>query len=187
MGNRIEVKSDITGANEEIEGSDNRFNVSSRSDSRFYYNSRDKGQSYSMTWAAVTPADGEYSFYLKNTSTSKTLVIHSIGVNADDLAKFKLWTVTGTAANGASVTPTNLNLSSSNAAAVTALHDGGSPAISGLTQVALIDQASVVANGHEEMRVGDTLRLGQNDAIALELDVGTSTPETFGVCFFYFE
>lgn len=60
-------------------------------------------------------------------------------------------------------------------------------AISGLTTDGLIDQASVQLNGHEELRLGDRIRLGQNDAIALELNIGTVTPECFGVVFFYYE
>lgn len=186
---RIEFKNDMTRAIEEVEGSDGRFNVSSRSDPRPYYNSRDEGQSYTLTFDHATAGDGEYSFYLQNTSTTKVLVVSSIGLNATNIARFKLWEVTGTAGNGVSRTPKNTNLTSPNdAAAGTALHDGGGTAISGLTVAgAEIDDISVVANGHEEMRLSDRVRIGQNDAIALEMDTGTSTPTAFGVVFFYYE
>jgi hypothetical protein len=185
---RLEYKNDRTRALEEAEGSDGRLNVSSRSDDRSYYNSRDEGQTYSMTFEHPAAADGQYSFYLQNTSTSKALVIASIECNSDNIARLKLWQVTGTAANGVSLIPHNLNFSSSNDALVTALHDGGGTAISGLTAAGIaIDQVSVAANGHENMQLKDRLRLGQNDAVALEMDTGTSTPLIFGVIFFYFE
>ena len=186
MGIQIE---DSTGSGQGVGVSPtgNRLNTSSRSDNRAYYNSRDEGQTYSMVYSHPSAADGQYSFYLQNTSTDKTLVVSSIGLNADDLAKFKLCYVTGTAANGVAVVPVNLNRASANDAICTAISDEGGTAISGLTTDGCIDTASVVVNGHEEFRLGDKLRLGQNDAIALEMDAGTSTPDCYGVVFFYFE
>lgn len=186
---RIEYRNDRTRAIEEAEGSDGRLNVSSRSDFRPYYNSRDEGQCYTMTFTHTAAANGEYSFYLQNTSTDKTLVVSSIGVNATNIAKLKLWEVTGTAANGVARTPKNTNFTSPNdAAANTALEDGGGTAISGLTTLgAEVDDIQLTQYGHDELRLSDRLRLGQNDAIALEMDTGTSTPEIFGVIFFYYE
>ncbi len=185
---RIEYKNDQTRALEETEGSDGRMNVSSRSDGRAYYNSRDEGQTYSMTYEHSAAADGEYSFYLQNTSITKALVITAIGVNSGNIARMKLWAVTGTVANGVTILPHNLNLSSPHDADVLAIHDGGGTPISGLTTVGIeLDDLSITANGHEQFRLGDRLRLGQNDAIALEMDTGTSTPLIFGVIFFYLE
>lgn len=186
---RIEFRNDVTRATEETEGSDGRLNVSARSDARAYYNSRDEGQCYTMTFDHPLAGDGQYSFYLQNTSADKTLVISSIGVNADDIARFKLWFVTGIAANGVARVPVNLNKTSPNdAAASTALHDGAGTAISGLTvSGAEVDDFQLAANGHGELRLFDRIRLGQNDAIALEMDKGTTTPDVFGVIFFYYE
>ena len=186
---RIEYKNDVTRSLEEAEGSDGRLNVSSRSDERAYYNSRDEGQTYTMTFDHASAADGQYSFYLQNTSTDKTLVVSSVGLNATNIARLKLWHVTGTAANGVARVPHNTNFASPNdAAASTALHDGGGTAISGLTTGGIeIDDIQISANGHDEFRLLDRLRLGQNDAIALEMDLGTSTPTIFGVIFFYYE
>ena len=42
------------------------------------------------------------------------------------------------------------------------------------------------AYGHEEFRLDDTIRLGQNDAIAIEYEAGT-TGDVAGVVFMYFE
>lgn len=109
-----------------LSGGKGRQDTSSRSDPRGYYNSRDDEEAYSIAWFHPAAANGQYSFYLQNTSTIKTLVISSIGLNADDLAKFKLWFVKGVVANGTSITPVNLNKHASNdAAASTALEDGG--------------------------------------------------------------
>jgi len=187
MGNRIEVKSDKTGSNEEVEGSDNRFNVSSRSDSRGYYNSRDEGLAFSFPFDFQSATAGEYGAYIKNTHTTKTLVVGSIGVNSVEASRMKLSVVSGTAAAGTTVTPANLNVSSPNAAQATAM-EGNSAAtgITGLTEVTLLDFLYCTATGHEEFRLGDRLRLGQNDAVALEYDEGT-TGDMSGVIFFFYE
>lgn len=184
---RIEYKNDITRALEEAEGSDGRLNVSSRADTRAYYNSRDKEQTYSIAFDFQSAAAGEYGLYIKNTSSTKTLVVDSIGINSVEASRIKLWYVTGTAAAGTALTPTNMNKSSSNAADAT-VQEGASAAtgITGLTTDGLIDFAYITATGHEELRLKDRLRLGQNDAIALEYDEGTGG-DFSGVCFVYFE
>ena len=185
---RIEFKNDVTRALEEMEGSSGRANVSARTDGRRYYVSRDAGQAYAMTFEHATAGDGEYSFYLQNTSPTRRLVVSSVGVNAVNIARFKLWYVTGTAANGVARIPVNLNRSSSNDAEVTALHDGSGTPISGLTTSGIqLDDIRMGANDHRELRLSDALHLGQNDAIALEMDTATSTPLVHGVVFFYME
>ncbi len=183
---RIEVKNRKTGALEEIEGTDRRFDTSSRSDTRGYYNSRDDGQSYSATWFHSASADGQYSFFLKNNSSTLTLVVSSVGINAFLTARFKLWFATG-GTNGVAVTPVNLNKASPHAADATFLNDAGTTVDTVTVAGSAIDDLSVVATGHEEMRLGDRVRLGQNDGIALEMDTGDTTPLVHGVVFFYFE
>ena len=179
---RIEFKNDKTRAIEETEGSDGRLNVSSRSDTRAYYNSRDVKQSYSACFDHQSAAAGEYSLYIENTSKTKELVISRIGVNAAENARVKLVFVSGTAAGGTVLTPTNLNKGSSNDA--DAIVRQGS--VTGLTEISCIDFEAVPANGHGEFSIGDTVRLGQNDAIAIEYDEGT-TGDLFGVAFMFFE
>ena len=186
---RIEFKNDVTRATEETEGSDGRLNVSSRVDGRAYYISRDQGQCYSMSFEHTTAGDGEYSFYLQNTSTDKELVVAIVDLNCTNISRFKLWEVTGTAANGAARVPKNTNLTSSNdAAASTALHDGGGTTISGLSTsgIELFDK-QMEANTNLMVDVHDIVRLGQSDAIALEMDTGTSTPNVFGEVIFFYE
>ncbi len=188
MAQEIQFTSDRTGSLEKMQGSDGRSNVSSRSDSRSYYNSRDQGQAYSVVFDFQSAAAGEFGAYFQNTSTTgKIFVVDSIGVNSVEASRIKLWFVTGTAAAGTSLVPTNLNKSSGNAATATAM-EGASAAtgITGLTTDGLVDFIHVTATGHEEFRLSDRLRLGQNDAIAVEYDEGTAG-DMSGVIFGYFE
>lgn len=184
---RIEYKNDTTRAIEEMEGSDGRANVSSRSDNRAYYNARDKGAHYTLPFDFQSAASGEYAVYWKNTSTSEDLVVSSIGVNSAVAARIKLWFVTGTAAAGTVLEPTNTNSNSGNDAPATAMEGGSAgTGITGLSEVSLIDFVGVVANGHEELRLHDTVRLGQNDAIAIEVDE-TAGGDVWGVIFGFYE
>jgi hypothetical protein len=184
---RIEYKNDQTRATEETEGSDGRLNVSSRSDERAYYNSRDEGQCYAGTFEHAVALDGEYSFTLVNTSTDKTLVVSSVGLNNTTASRFKLWFVSGTIANGVAALPTNLNKDSSNDAQCTFTPDASGTPITIGTVGTQIDDVNVAANGHEELRLTDRVRLGQNDGIALEMDTTTTNTLSNGVVFFYFE
>lgn len=188
MGNKIEYKNDITRALQEVEGSDGRLNVSSRVDERAYYNSRDQAQCYTVAFDFQDATVGEFGTYWKNTNTNgKTLVISSIGINSVEASRIKLWFVSGTAAGGTTLVPTNCNRSSSNDATSIAMEAGSAATgITGLTGEALIDFLYCSAAGHEEFRLSDRIRLGQNDAIAVEYDEGT-TGDLSGVIFGYFE
>lgn len=184
---KIDYKNDVTRAGEEAEGSDGRLNVSSRADNRAYYNSRDKGQCYSMPYEFNTSDSTEYAAYLKNTSTDKTMVISSIGVNSEVATRWKLNFVTGTAAAGDTVTPTNLNNSSPHDAVATAMEGASAgTGITGLTAVNIIDYVGTAATGHEEIRLSDRVRLGQNDAIGLNVHE-TAGGDVWGIIFFYYE
>lgn len=183
---KINYLDDVNGNAQEAHGSDGRLNVSSRADGRPYYNSRDLKKTYTTVYDHQSAVAGEFSFYMKNTSTTDDLVIVSVGLNAAQNARIKLHTVTGTAAGGSVVTPRNTNAGSSRTADADARQGDSGDAITGLTSEGVIDFAAVQANGHEEFRVNETLRLGQNDAIALEYDEGT-TGDFFGVFFMYFE
>lgn len=190
--------SDITfrdnngGAKSQAGGSDERSDVSSRADSRGYYNSRDKGQAFSVAFDFQSAAAGEFGAYWKNVhGENLQLVISSIGVNSVEASRIKLHRVTGTAAGGTALTPVNENFPSANIAApegTTTAMEGGSAAtgITGLTSIGLIDFAYVQATGHEELRLDDRVRLGAGDAIAIEYDEGT-TGDFSGVMFGYYE
>ena len=118
---RIEYRNDGTRATEEAEGSDGRLNVSSRSDGRAYYNSRDEGQCYTAVFEHIDHADGELSFSIQNTSTDKTLVIDSIGLNCLLACRAQLYFASIASQVGDAVTPVNLNKDSSHDAQATML------------------------------------------------------------------
>lgn len=185
MALKIEATSDVTGGDQPITGSDNRLNVSSRSDGRRYYNSRDLSLAFSLVWDDSSSAATDFIIYWKNTDpTGRTLVISSVGLNAEQASSFKLHLVTGTAV-GVSASPLCLNRVVPKSAQATAVQAAGT-AITGLTSAGEVDHASVGADGHEEFRLDDTLRIGQDGAIAIEYEQGT-TGRTWGVIFGYYE
>jgi len=188
---KIQYKDDKTGFSSEVEGSDSRFNVSSRADGRGYYNSRDESESYVLLYNTANCTAGDFIVHLQNKKTDgKHMVIRSVGVNSDAASGFDLVTVTGTAGGGAvAATAVNLNQAGvARTATITAntVVDADNSDITGLTTVLEIDHVNVIAGGHEEFRFQDQLRLGQNQAVAIRCKSGTN-PSGFGVIFFYFE
>jgi len=183
MSHTIQYTSDSSGGLELVRGSDARFNVSARQDSRSYYNSRDKSQAFSLVWDDASSAAGDYILHWKNTS-DKHLVIDSVGLNTENAGSFKLHVVTGTAV-GTAVVPFCLNTATIKPAVSTAVEAAGT-AITGLTSIGVVDHAAVSAGGHEEFRLDDRLRIGLDGALAVEFEQGT-TGRTWGVIFGYFE
>ena len=184
----IDYRSDKNRAHEKAEGSDGRLNVSSRTDGRDYYNSRDQGLTFSTPFCFIGGEAGEFASYYKNTSSTYNFVVSHIMISADVAATFKLWFVSGTAAAGTTVTPTNDNRTKqSNAAPAIAMEGNTAPTgITGLTGEALIENLMTSASSTSEFVTGDTLILGQNDAIAVEYESG-STAAIYGTIFGYFE
>ncbi len=171
---------------EETHGSDTRLNVSSRSSKRIHYVSRDDGQAYTVVSHDATAAAGTYILYLQNTDTTgKSMFIDTIHLEALEATLFKIWFVTGTASGGSALTPVNLNKSSSNAAAATAR---GDDSISDLTTDGQIWSTRIGATGEDDENFDDALILGQNDAIAIEIDTDDGSPSIAGAAIrFYME
>ncbi len=164
---QIQFPGDVTGAIQITHGSDGRLNVSSRSDERIYYNSRDRGQTYVWTSFDSGAAVTEYSIYVQNTSATLNLVIKEIILSPGVAMTFKIATVTGVA-TGTPITGFNLNRNSGNAASANAFGD----ALVGVIveeQVLRTEMVGALATSHVEFH--DALQLGQNDAIAVECDV----------------
>lgn len=183
-----EVQDVKTGNKFDVAGTDRRANVSSRSDDREYYNSRDAKQMYTLVYDFQDAATGEYAFYLQNTSSTQLdLVISSVGLNGAVATRFQLHYVTGAATGGNAVTPEITNRNSQNKAVATA-REGATEAtgIGGLTSEGKADFAWTVADGHEEMRIGGRIRLGQDQAVALQVSE-TTGGDVGGVIWFYFE
>lgn len=191
MSVKLRFSNDVTNAEEEARGSDGRLNVSSRSDSRAYYNSRDNGLAFSLAYEMTLCADDEFLVYWRNASTDKDLVIHKIVVAGGEAMRVKLHSVTGTAASGTELTPTNLNLASGKAApddtVVMAMEGATTTPISGLTSAAVLELFPIgVASTAYDMGIKDELRLGPGDAIALEgEEIATTTPVTGTIFGFY--
>lgn len=158
---------DTSGSIQIVHGSDGRLNVSSRSDERIYYNSRDKQQTYLWHSLDSGAAAGEYIIYIKNTSTDKDLIIKEIILSPGVDMSFIITTVTGTPSS-ASITGFNLNRNSGNDAAAVA---HGNAAVDNLTPVQTLRTEQVLALTTADIELHDAFRLGQNDAIAIEEDV----------------
>jgi len=152
MGLMIE---DATGSGQGVGVSPtgNRMRVSSRTDDRIYYMSRDNELAFSVVSIDTPSAGGEYNFYFKNISTSQRFYVTGITVGAADLAIFKIVRVTGTAA-GTSITAVNLNLTSGNTADATVFGNG---AVTGLTEESVIDVVSVGADDSKHILLHDAL------------------------------
>ena len=174
MAHEIQYSSDKSGGVEKASGSDNRFNVSSRADSRGAYNSRDESLAFNLLWDDSDAEAGDYIAYWKNTDTTgKDLVLSTIGVNAAENSSFKLHVVTGVAADGVTLTPTCSNRVRPKSAQALAMGANGTP-ISGLLTVAELDHVACPANGHGEMLTDDRIRVGQDQAIVIEYEQGTT-------------
>ena len=161
-----------------------RLNVSAKEANRDFYASRDFGLAFNAVYDNQTVAAGEYSAYLKNTSTTREMFIGHIEFHSASAVKWKVWEVSGTAAAGEVVTPSNFNLASGIPAEATAM--AGDTAITGLTQVKQLGSHRSEALAESEMHYGGALILGPGKAIAVEYDTGTT-----GICshdiYFWFE
>jgi hypothetical protein len=141
---------------------------------------------FSLVWNDASSAAGDFILYWKNTDTTgRQLIIDSVGLNSENAASFKLHVVTGTAAAGSTIAPLCLNQASPKTAQATAMEAAGT-AITGLTSAGVVDHAGTAAGGHEELRLDDRLRIGQDQAVAVECEQGT-TGRTWGVIFGFYE
>jgi hypothetical protein len=150
--------------------SQNRLEVQSESNTQIHFSSLLDGLAFSWHSEDDDAAAGDFIMYIKNTSTTKLLVIDDIVCGTENASTLKLHRVTGTA-SGSSITGSNLNFQSGNTADATAI---GSGAVSGLTSSSIIETIRLSANSTEKFTVRDALILGTGDAIAIEYDTGTT-------------
>ena len=185
---KIQYTSDVSGSEQFAKGSDNRLNVSSRGDPRIYYNSRDEQEAFSLTWDDASSASTDFILYWKNTdATGRQLIISSIVICSIARADFELWVVTGTAAGGTATAPVCLNRASPRAAQATAI-TAVSSNITGLAEDVKIASASILGGASGFFQLNDTIRLGQDQAIAIKCLVNDSTPaRTFGTLTAFYE
>ena len=146
-----------------------RGNVSAKTAPRIFYISRDDERAFNaITVGGNDYAAGEFCFYLKNTSSTRNLMIQHLEFHSEDAVRFIINQVTGTAAGGTAITPSNLKLSSGIPAEATAM--GGGAAITGLTVSKVIGTHRTTALSESEMDYGGALILGPGNAIAVEFD-----------------
>lgn len=183
---QITYSSDRTKSTETMQGSDGRANVSSRQDSRGAYNSRDASLSFNLLWDDASSEAGDFILYIKNTDTTgKAMVVSTIGCNSAQTSSFKLHRVSGIAAAGTTVTPFCSNQVTPKVSQSVAMEAAGTP-ITGLTSLGIFDHVASAATSHGEMLLDDRVRIGQDQAVAIEYEQGT-TGRTWGRISVYFE
>ena len=147
----------------------NRFNVSARTADRTYYESRDEGQVYTVSIEDPGAVADEETVWIKNTSTSKDMIIDNITIGTTALSTWRVKYVTFTTQpTGTSATPTNLNRTSSNVAAAEVR--GGAAGVANLIDGPTIVFINVAAGGQTVWDSKEALRLGQDDQIAIECE-----------------
>ena len=161
-----------------------RLNVSAKTRDRMFYISRDDEQSFNAIMPSFSAVAGQYVFYLKNTSSTKNLYLHTLEYHSVENVHWKVWEVTGTAAGGTEIIPTNLNLGSGRSAEATSM--GGGATITGLTLGSQIGTHRTTAFGEAGMDFGEALILAPNSAIMVEYDTGTTGLCEID-CIFHFE
>lgn len=146
------------------EGTDGRADTSSRTATRKFYISRDKSNLYSWKCHYSATAN-DYVFYIKNTSSTEKLYIEQIFAFADAKCDFDIKFVTGTAV-GSTITGVNWNANNAKAIPATALNSG----VTGLTDAGDIIDVDVPANTRQFYDFDGSLILGEDDAIAVQVD-----------------
>jgi len=160
-----------------------RLNVSNKGASRIYYVSRDTGLAFNAVYPAITAAAGDYVAYLKNTSSTRNLFVGRVEFHSAENVEWNVWQVTGTAASGETIVPSNLNLGSGLQAEAIAM--AGDTTITGLTQVQQIGVHRTPAMGEASMDFEYALILSPGTAIALEYQAGTDGLCEFDFHFYY--
>lgn len=128
----------------------------------------------------TTTGTNQIFFYLKNDDTALNLHINRIIMNTDSNTMFHLYKATGVPSGGSTVTPTNLNFNSSEAATVTCL---GAASITGLSTTKL-HHARMLASDTMMVEWSGAIILGNGDAIAIECTTNT-TAATCSVEFYF--
>jgi hypothetical protein len=190
----LDFFNDIDGKREVAHGSDGRLNVSSRTDERIYYNSRDTSETFTFNFDDANADAADFVFYLKNGNTNgKHLIIHDVQIVGEAVSNiYKLHTISAVTSGGTAVTPLCSNRAAPKSASVTCLATTDS---SGGTPMVLVSSGEIWTVSHSggaysgvNFELDDTLRLGQDQAVGLELDfTSTADSRVFGSVHFYFE
>ncbi len=146
-----------------------RLDVSARSADRTYYESRDEGSVYTLSIEDAGAVANEETVWLKNTSTTKDMIIDTISIGSVAITTWRLKFATFTTQpTGTTVTATNLNRASSNTAAAECL--GGAAGVSNVIDGPTIAFFNCDAGSETIWDTKEALRLGQDDQIAIECE-----------------
>lgn len=161
----------------------NRAMVVAKTNLRGYYVSRDDGRLFNAVFEDASAANGNYVAYIKNTSSTRRMVVDLVRLESANNAIWKIVTATGTATGGTAVTAVNMNRASAITPEATLLADN----VGGFTAgTPLIAKVRNLANTSIIVPFDDTLILGPANAFAIEYDTGT-TGEAAATVRFYFE
>jgi hypothetical protein len=149
-----------------------RADVSSQTNPRLFYASRDNSLSFKAIMPGFSAVAGNIVFYWKNTSANLNDFVSDLKVSSKEAALFKVFEVEGTAAAGDSLTDSNLNTNTGGSAQSEVM--GGGATITGLTFNNQIGTARTTADGESIINFSDGLLIGPGKAIAVEYDTGTT-------------
>jgi len=136
---------------------------------------------YTVISVDATAVANEETMYIQNTSTLKDMIIDRIIISTNTASLWRVKFVTGTADGASALTAINLNKASSNTAAATVRGNGDVGSITDDGDIVLL---RVEADSHDEVEFGGALRLGQDDAIAVECETNAAVEI---VIFFHFD
>lgn len=149
-----------------------RLDVSSQSNPRIFYFSRDFGLSYVVCLEGITAAANDIVGYLKNTSSTRNLFVDDVTMGGVEAIKWKIFKATGTAAAGeTTAAKAALNLSKGIVAEADIM--AGNTTITGLTAGDQVGSKRSGALDSTEIDYHDSLILGPGNAIMIEYDTGT--------------
>jgi hypothetical protein len=188
----IRYSDDKSGGLANVKGSDGRLNVSSRSDARSYYNSRDAHLTFAVPFAVTLMGTGEDFVAWRNASDDKELVISHILISVFEAVDIKWHVGIGVPAAGTVIVPVNLNQGSSRSAptdgSVSVMMGTTTTPLTGLTSTGVVAhqgiatvQESVVFEFHDE------IRLGQNDTFFGEMEDASTDGYVRGTIYGYYE
>lgn len=140
--------------------SEKRGNVSSKSNPRAYYVSRNDGQTFTYI-SKYSATSGDVVFYFKNIDNKRKFVISKISFSSAANADWQINKVTGTAA-GTEITGRSLNFTKNLTAQSSSF---GNAAVTGLTTSFEIAHARNLAESGINVNFKESLILGNNDAI----------------------
>ena len=162
-----------------VKGSDARLNVSSRSDSRLYYNSRDESLSFSLNWDDASTATGDYVAMWVNTHTEKTLVVEGIEIGSQYASNWQIQSILSpVAGGGTAATPVCVNRGRVIAAQATARTAVSATVTIGGSIESILSHGSVgdAASGGRFWDLHDSVRIGPGGAFALQCILSATSP-----------